>query len=252
MTDTPLKHVVFIPGISWGHVHPGIKTSLRMVKKFEDLFISLFVIESEVPKVTKYLDARPSTFSNRIKIIVAPSSGESPYQISLAKVFEGILVQLEKSFELWITEELERTTEARMDGLLVSKPSWIIEDQQTGGVSLACKHIHKLPIVSWWSTTAASLISRHGNEENGHGGRIFDYISQRRDVPFDEAPETYLQEVADRLIRIPGIPIHHEWELIPQYIPLIISAIVPLHERGANMLKNIDMVVCCATFEMVH
>ncbi|KDN45831.1 hypothetical protein RSAG8_04664, partial [Rhizoctonia solani AG-8 WAC10335] len=156
MTDAPLKHIVFLPGISWGHVRPGMKTSLRMVEKFENLFISLIVPEWEVPKATKYLDAQSSTSSDRINLISASLSGEAAPLTSVA----NILIQLEKSFELWITKELQDATEVRIDDRLVSKPCWIIEDQQTGGVSLACKHIHKLPVVSWWSTTAASLIRR--------------------------------------------------------------------------------------------
>ncbi|KAG8689925.1 hypothetical protein FRC11_014854 [Ceratobasidium sp. 423] len=249
MTGAPLKHIVFVPGISWGHVRPAIKTSLRMVEKFEDLFISLFVKDSEVPKATKYLDSQSSASSSRVKIVSTSSSGESVPVLSLAKVHE-IFDHLEKSFELWIIKELQRTVEIPIDGRLVSKPSWIIEDQQTGGISLACKDIHELPVVSWWSTTAASLISRHGNKENGHGGRVFENIAQRPDVSFANTGEMYLQEVSDRLVCIPGIPIHHEWELVPQYIPFILSLIVPWFGRGANMLKNVDMIVCCATFEM--
>ncbi|CAE6436099.1 unnamed protein product [Rhizoctonia solani] len=249
MNDAPLKHIVFVPGISWGHVRPGMKTSLRMVDKFEDLFISLFVIDSELPKATKYLDSQSSTSSGRVRIIPTSSSGESAPVFSFAALHK-LLDHLEKSFESWITKELQDEYKLQIDGRLVSKPSWIIEDQQTGGISLACKDIHKLPVVSWWSTTAASLISRHGNEENGHGGRVFETIAQRQDFSFANAGEMYLQEVSDRLIRIPGIPIHHEWELVPQYIPFILSLIVPWFGRGANMLKNVDMIVCCATFEM--
>ncbi|CAE6494015.1 unnamed protein product [Rhizoctonia solani] len=249
MTNSPLKHIVFLPGISWGHVRPGLKTSLRMLEKFEDLFISVFIPESEVPKAQKYLDAQPCAYLNRIKIIVASTNGESAF-VTLVSSLLNILIQLEKLFELWITKELQHTTELQIEGRLVGKPSWIIEDQQTGGVSLASKHIHNLPVVSWWSTTAASLISRHGNEENGHGGRVFEDISERQDFSFAKTGEVYLQEVSGRLVCIPGVPLHHEWELIPQYIPSILSLIAPVHGRGANMIKSVDMVVCCATFEM--
>ncbi|CAE7207193.1 unnamed protein product, partial [Rhizoctonia solani] len=196
MTDVPLKHLVFLPGISWGHVRPGMKTSLRMVEKFENLFISVFVTESELSKTTKYLDAQPSTSSSRIRIVVASSSGESMPVVSFLTLSD-IFSRLEKLFELWITNELQRTTDVRINGRLVDTPICIIEDQQTGGISLACKHIHKLPVVSWWSTTAASLISRHGNEKNGHGARIFDTVAQRQGISSNKAPEIYLQSPTD-------------------------------------------------------
>ncbi|KAJ1301949.1 hypothetical protein OPQ81_000788 [Rhizoctonia solani] len=249
MTEASLKHIVFVPGVSWGHLRPAVKTSVRMVEKFPDLFISLFVKDSEVPKTTKYLDSQSSASSSRIRIIAASSSGKSNQVISLSNMFD-VFIDLEGSFKLWITGELERDVNIPIDSRLVSKPSWIIEDQQTGGVSLKCKDVHKLPVVSWWSTTATSFISRHGDEEHGHGGRIFETIAQRQHGPLAQAGEVYLQEVSDRLICTPGIPAHHEWELVPQYNPLIVSIIVPVHERGASMIKNVDIVVCCATFEM--
>ncbi|ELU38392.1 hypothetical protein AG1IA_07578 [Rhizoctonia solani AG-1 IA] len=45
---------------------------------------------------------------------------------------------------------------------------------------------------------------------------------------------------------MPGIPIHHEWEAIPQYIPSILSVCALLNGRWTNMIKNVDMVICCA------
>ncbi|KAG8761959.1 hypothetical protein FRC11_011920 [Ceratobasidium sp. 423] len=217
-----------------------MKTSLRMVEKFPILFISLFVHDSEISKTTKYLDSQFSTSSSRVRIVAASSNGESAPIISLTNVL-GLFVYLEKSFKIWMTKELQRGIDVPVDGQLVSKPGWIIEDQGSGGVSLACQDIHKLPVVS---------CCRHGNEKNGHGGRVFETISQRQDFSPAKGGEMYLQEVSDRLICMPGVPIHHEWELLPQYIPFIPSLWAHLNGRWTNLLKNVDIVICCATFEM--
>ncbi|CAE6376554.1 unnamed protein product [Rhizoctonia solani] len=250
MTTAPLKHIVFIPGCSWSHLRPALKTSLRMVEKFPNLFISLFVYDPEIPKATKYLDTQSSTCLNRIKIVAATTSNSEPAPVISLANFLDLHLYLEKSFELWMVEELQRSVNIPIDGQLVSQPSWIIEDQQNGGVSLASKETHKLPVVSWWSTTAVSLIVRHGNKENGHGGRVFEAITERQDYSFANTGEMYLKEVTDRLVSIPGIPTHHEWELVPQYMPIILSICALLHGRWTNLIKNVDMVICCATFEM--
>ncbi|CAE6525634.1 unnamed protein product [Rhizoctonia solani] len=191
MTMTPLKHIVFLPAPSWGHLRPAMKTSLRMVEKFQDLFISVFVYDSEVPKTTKYLNSQSSAYSARIKIVTA-SGNETTPALSPTNPVE-IFVYLEKSFELWITKELQQTTAAQVDGRVISKPSWIIEDHLNGGVSL---------------------------------------------------------EVSDRLICIPGLPVHHEWELNTQYLPFVPSLAVYMIQRWKNMIKHVDTIICCTTFEM--
>ncbi|KAH7322137.1 hypothetical protein B0J17DRAFT_772848 [Rhizoctonia solani] len=182
MTSAPFNHIAFIPGPTWSHVRPAIKTSLRMVEKFEDLFISLFVFDSEVPRATEYLDDQSSTLSTRVRIIVASSSGEPIPEISLLNVVD-LFVYLEKCFELWITKELQAAASVLINDRLVNKPSWIIEDQQNGGVSLACKpHLFCFQIISEMNP------SRHGSKESGHGGRVFENIAQRQDISFDNAP----------------------------------------------------------------
>ncbi|CAE6482207.1 unnamed protein product [Rhizoctonia solani] len=249
MTMTPLKHIVFLPAPSWGHLRPAMKTSLRMVEKFQDLFISVFVYDSEVPKTIKYLNSQSSAYSARIKIVTA-SGNETTPALSPTNPVE-IFVYLEKSFELWITKELQQTTAAQVDGRVISKPSWIIEDHLNGGVSLVCKDVHKLPITSWWSTTAASLIwqVQQGNKENGHGGRVYENLAEQA-VSLAEAGEMYLKEVSDRLICIPGLPAHHEWELNTQYLPFVPSLAVYMIQRWKNMIKHVDIIICCTTFEM--
>lgn len=248
MSITPLKHIVFLPAPSWGHLRPAMKTSLRMVEKFQDLFISLFVYDSEVPKATNYLNSQTSTHSTRVKIVTA-SGGEATPALSPASPVE-IFVYLEKSFESWIIKELQQVTSTQAGGRVVSKPSWIIEDQFNGGVSLACKETHKLPVVSWWLTTAASLICQQGNKENGHGARVFENLAQQKGISFAEAGEVYLKEVSDRLICVPGLPTHHEWELNTQYLPFVPPFVAHMIGRWKNMIKHVDTIVCCTTFEM--
>ncbi|KAH7332785.1 hypothetical protein B0J17DRAFT_721946 [Rhizoctonia solani] len=248
MSITPLKHIVFLPAPSWGHLRPAMKTSLRMVEKFQDLFISLFVYDSEVPKATNYLNSHTSTHSTRVKIVTA-SGGEATPALSPASPVE-IFVYLEKSFESWIIKELQQVTSTQAGGRVVSKPSWIIEDQFNGGVSLACKETHKLPVVSWWLTTAASLICQQGNKENGHGARVFENLAQQKGISFAEAGEVYLKEVSDRLICVPGLPTHHEWELNTQYLPFVPPFVAHMIGRWKNMIKHVDTIVCCTTFEM--
>ncbi|CAE6336472.1 unnamed protein product [Rhizoctonia solani] len=247
MSNTPLKHIIFVPAPSWGHLRPAMKTALRMVEKFQNLFISLYVYDSEVPKATKYLDTQSSEYSSRVRIVSA-SGNEAP-PVSIVNPIE-IIKYLEDSFGRWIAKELKESNTTRIEGRAIEKPSWIIEDYFNGGVSLACKNAHGLPIAAWWTTTAASLIGHMGNKDNGHGGRIFEYLSQHPDFSFEKAGEIFLQGLSDRLVSIPGIPVHYEWELFPQYIPFVPPFATYMFRRWSNMLKHTDTIACCSTLEM--
>ncbi|KDN43701.1 hypothetical protein RSAG8_05891, partial [Rhizoctonia solani AG-8 WAC10335] len=248
MSNSPLKHIVFIPAPSWGHLRPAMKTSLRMVEKFQDLFISLFVYDSEVPKATKYLSTQSPAYSNRIKLVTASGNEVAP-TLSLTNPI-AIIAYLEKSFKSWITQELQQATTNQVDGRTISKPTWIIEDQFNGGVSLACEDVHRLPVVSWWSSTAASLMSQQGNKENGHGARVFENLAQHQGISPAEVGRMYLQGFSNRLICIPGIPVHHEWELVTQYLPFAPPFIAHMIGRRENMIKQVHGILCCTTFEM--
>ncbi|CAE6409699.1 unnamed protein product [Rhizoctonia solani] len=246
MSNASLKHVVFVPASSWGHLRPAIKTSLRMVEKFPNLFISLFVYHPEASKAAKHLNSQVSAYLNRVRVVTAsPSDGTAPP----ANPAESIL-HLEQQFKSWITQELEQATITQVEDRSVEKPSRIIEDLFNGGVSLACKDVHQLPIASWWTTTAASLISQEGNPENGHGGKVFESLAQQGNVSLAELEETYLKELSDRLVCIPGMPVRHEWELATQHFPLMLPVMARLLHRRENFIKHIDTIVCCTTFEM--
>ncbi|ELU44042.1 hypothetical protein AG1IA_01929 [Rhizoctonia solani AG-1 IA] len=196
----------------------------------------------------KYLAAQPSKYSSRIGIINASGDEVQPALSPANPV--AIIEYLEQAFSSWIAKELQETGTTQIEGRTVAKPSWIIEDLFNGGVSLACKDVHNLPVVTWWSTTAASLISQQGNKENGHGGRIYEHLVQQKGTPPAELSKIYLESFSDRLVCIPGLPVHHEWELVTQYLPFAPPLVSSLAARRENMLKYIDAMICCTTLEM--
>ncbi|KAG8746664.1 hypothetical protein FRC11_012625, partial [Ceratobasidium sp. 423] len=246
MTYTPLKHIVFVPGPPWGHLRPGLKTSLRMVEKFEDLFISLFVYPPEVPKAIKYLSAQPPVYSRRIRIVTDTSNEAA--SISPGNEIE-MITSIEKSFGLWITKELQQATIIQLDGRPVNEPSLIIEDIFNGGVALASKDVHKLPVVGWWLMTAASLIGLQGG---GRDAGIFEKTIRRNTQGEDKSTTeggVNLKDVSHQLVCIPGIPPLYEWEFSTQDLPFMQPLLVQLCGRWQNMLKHVDTIVCCTTFE---
>ncbi|KAG8728601.1 hypothetical protein FRC11_010665, partial [Ceratobasidium sp. 423] len=208
----------------------------------------IFVYDSEIPKAARYLSVQPPTYSSRIRIVNA-SGNEAAPTLSPANPIE-IIVYLEKSFKLWITKELQEATSTQVEGRSISKPSWIIEDLFNGGVSFACKDVHNLPVAVWWSTTAASLISQQGNKEHGHGARVFKHLAQQRGTSLAELGKMYLQGFSNRLVCIPGVPAHYEWELVTQYLPFVPPFIAYMIGRREHMIKQVDKIICCTTFEM--
>ncbi|KAJ1302252.1 hypothetical protein OPQ81_001072 [Rhizoctonia solani] len=249
MTFTPLKHIVFVPGPPWGHLRPGLKTSLRMVEKFPNLFISLFVYNSEVPKAIKYLGAQPSTYSKRIRIVTA-TSGEGDPAVTSGNEIE-VISCLEKAFGLWITNELQQATIIQLEGQPINEPSLIIEDIFAGGVALACKNVHKLPIVAWWLMTAASMMFIPGNKDSQDTG-IFDKLVQgnaRSEDKLAKRGGKSPKGVSAQLICIPGIPPHYEWEFATQELPFMQSLVPHMLSRWKNMVQGVDSVICCSTFE---
>ncbi|KAL5638106.1 hypothetical protein ACGC1H_002381 [Rhizoctonia solani] len=252
MTFAPLKHIVFVPGPSWGHLRPGLKTSLRMVEKFQDIFISLFVYHTEMPKAIKYLSAQPTSYARRVRVVTALSS-DVPPPVDTNNLIE-LLVYMEQSFKSWITNELEQPTIVQVESQPVNTPSLIMEDIFNGGMSLACKDVHRLPIVGWWGLTTASLMTLVEHKELGPETGIYDKLTllgtQSGQDLFKKAGEVYLQEVSDQLVRIPGLPAFHEWELNTQHLPFIPPFMVFMTPRLTNMLNHVDKLVLCTTFEM--
>ncbi|CCO37611.1 hypothetical protein BN14_11768 [Rhizoctonia solani AG-1 IB] len=155
MVNLPMKHIVFVPGPPWGHLRPGMKTALRLVEKFQDLFISLFVYDTELNKAIKYLSAQPSAYTKRIRIVTESSNGGPA--VSQSDMMEMIKA-LEAAFSSWITKEVQQASILQVGARSVNAPSLIIEDMFTAGVTLASKAIHNLPVVGWWLMPAASLM----------------------------------------------------------------------------------------------
>ncbi|KAH7332791.1 hypothetical protein B0J17DRAFT_632080 [Rhizoctonia solani] len=239
MTYTPLKHIVFIPGPPWGHLRPGLKTALRMTEKFQDLFISLFVYSTEMSKATKYLNAQPSVYSRRIRLVTATSNEGDPAMSPGNEIL--VIKSLQNAFGLWMAKEVQQPTVVQIAGRPINEPSMIIEDIFAGGVALACKDIHRLPIVAWWLMSAASIISFVGDGKNSQGVGTY--------VKTVQSGEKYSQDVSDRLVSIPGVPLFYQWESETQDLPYIGPMGEYLIGRFINMLKHAEAIVCCTTFE---
>ncbi|CAE6482177.1 unnamed protein product [Rhizoctonia solani] len=247
MTFTPLKHIVFIPGPPWGHLRPGLKTALRMTEKFPDLFISLFVYSTEVSKATKYLNAQPSAFSRRVRLVTAASNEGDP-AMSPGNEIE-MLNALESAFGLWMTKEVQQPTIVQVDGRPINQPSMIIEDVFSGGVGLACKDVHQLPIVAWWLMSAASLISIVGDGRDAQDVDISEKTIQGDKSTLTETGQKYSQDNTNRLISIPGVPPFYEWEAATQDLPFMKPFMGYMMGRFMNMLKHAEAVICCTAFE---
>ncbi|KAF8605587.1 hypothetical protein BDV93DRAFT_521432 [Ceratobasidium sp. AG-I] len=251
MVNTSLKHVVFIAGPSWGHLRPGFKFVVRMVEMFPDAFISLFVHSSQTERASEYLDTQTTNVKNRVRIVHSlASSGSSAIQA--ANPFEVIL-DMEQKFGPWITAELQAGP-LQINGFAVASPSWIIENHINGGISLASKRGHRLPVVSWWVGPAASLIRHIGNSEHGSGGRLLERIASILEegglADGVTLEELYQKELSDQLVCIPGLPAHYEHEQIPQLIPFLLPFVGRMMPRWNNMMEQVDHVVFCATYEM--
>ncbi|KAF8750323.1 Glycosyltransferase family 1 protein [Rhizoctonia solani] len=123
--------------------------------------LALFVYQTELHKAVKYLDTQPPAYTRRIRLVTEPTNGPSV----TAGQLTDILLSLEVSFGSWIVKETQQATILQIDGRPVNPPSMIIEDLYTGGVGLARKEAHNLPVVGWWLMTAGSLITCKIQEE---------------------------------------------------------------------------------------
>ncbi|KAH7332789.1 hypothetical protein B0J17DRAFT_146256 [Rhizoctonia solani] len=250
MTYTPLKHIIFIPGPPWGHLRPGLKTALRMTEKFQDLFISLFVYSTEMSKATKYLNAQPSVYSRRIRLVTATSNEGDP-AMSPGNEIE-MINSLQNAFKLWMTSETQQPTIIQLDGQPINAPSLIMEDIFGGGAALACKDVHQLPIVAWWLMSAASLMSVVGGRNDDENLDISETMVQNGAEAKNilaKGGENSSQDSSNKLICIPGIPPFYEWEAATQDLPFMGPIMGYLLERFKNMFKHADTVVCGTTFE---
>ncbi|KAF8605575.1 UDP-Glycosyltransferase/glycogen phosphorylase [Ceratobasidium sp. AG-I] len=256
MFKAPLKHIIFVPGPSWGHLRPALRFAARMVDRFPDLFISLFMYAPQVGKASEYLTTQSIHSRQRIRFVPSISItnplSDSPAPAMIRDPLV-LLSCLETQFRTWVSEELSKIN-SEINGFWVAPPTWIVEDHITGGISLASKDTHGLPVVSWWLGPATSLISRIGNEEHGHGGRLLESIAAAYDGGELEdekmIEELYNQNLTNRLVCTPGIPAHYEHEQTPQFIPSLLSYFSRLVLRWNNMMQHVDHIVFCTTYEM--
>ncbi|QRW23590.1 glycosyltransferase family 1 protein [Rhizoctonia solani] len=244
MVNAPLKHIVFVPCPAWGHLRPGMKTALRLVEKFQDLFISLFVYQTELHKAVKYLDTQPPAYTRRIRLVTEPTNGPSV----TAGQLTDILLSLEVSFGSWIVKETQQATILQIDGRPVNPPSMIIEDLYTGGVGLARKEAHNLPVVGWWLMTAGSLITILQAAKFREEMAALQYSSLYNVLLKEGQAES--KDTHDRLVSLPGIPSHYAWESTTQDLQDANPLTAYIISRCHNMIKNIDTFFCCTAFEM--
>ncbi|KAF8703115.1 Glycosyltransferase family 1 protein, partial [Rhizoctonia solani] len=262
MVNAPLKHVIFVPGPPWGHLRPGMKTALRLVEKFQDLFIcsyicqprsfcqltylvlALFVYQTELHKAVKYLDAQPPAYTRRIRLVTEPTDGPSVATGHL----EDIAAFLEVSFGSWIVKETQQATVVQVDGRPINPPSVIIEDLFGGGVGLARREAHNLPVVGWWLMPTGTLVKIL--KAMNFAKEVAALQGSSRHNALVEESQVDPEDTHDQLVSIPGIPPYHEWESNTQDLPYLDSWTAYIIARWKNMFKNIDTILCCTTFEM--
>jgi hypothetical protein len=80
--------------------------------------------------------------------IVEASTIETPMEIVLS---------MERSFGPWIAGQLAKSS-SEISGQIVGPPTYIIEDHVNGGIALANKDFHRLPVASCWVTSVASFL----------------------------------------------------------------------------------------------
>ncbi|KAG8743737.1 hypothetical protein FRC10_011519, partial [Ceratobasidium sp. 414] len=195
----------------------------------------------------KYFATYSVTARERIRII--PSVADIPITNPL-----DLLASMERSFGPWVAAQIADPG-IEIHGLAVEAPSYIVEDHSNGGVAVINKHHHGLPIATWWAATAASFLERFGNAENGGGWRV---IRAVRAVLDNQEPgtgksfEEILAEeaIADRVICVPGLPLHYEHEQIPQSLPKILPFISMLHKRWMSVLEHVSIVVFTGFYEL--
>ncbi|ELU35706.1 hypothetical protein AG1IA_10264 [Rhizoctonia solani AG-1 IA] len=106
-----------------------------------------------------------------------------------------MIASLEVSFGSWIVKETQQATVVQVDGRPINPPSVIIEDLFTGGVGLARREAHNLPVVGWWLMPAGSLVAILTTTNfAGEVGALQD-SSQHETLPGEnQAPESASQD----------------------------------------------------------
>ncbi|KAG8788409.1 hypothetical protein FRC12_014612 [Ceratobasidium sp. 428] len=247
MSQSALKHIVFVTGFGMTHIRPSLHFCIRLAAKFSNVFISVYIPGPLSPEAQKYLDTYPKTAYERVHIV------PSIINIPITNPFD-LLFSMERSFGPWIAEQLA-SPKLEIDGQTVERPSYIIDDHINGGVALMNKQHHKLPIASWWVATVASFIAHYGNAENGGGWRVIGAASavlEQQDPGSKKSlEEIYSEElVADRVVRIPGLPPHYEHEQMTQFLPFFLPLMVMMYKRWASIQEHDGIIVFTSFYEL--
>ncbi|KAG8793767.1 hypothetical protein FRC12_001695 [Ceratobasidium sp. 428] len=246
MTRPSLKHLVVVAGFGMSHIRPCLLFCIRLAAKFPNVFISVYVPGPTAPQCEAYLDTYHKGAHERVRVI--PSIVDIPIVGPL-----DLMISMERSFGPWITQQLASSS-VEINGLVVEAPSYIIEDHINGGITVANKQHHQLPIAAWWVSTAASFIGHFGNAEHGGGWRV---VTAVRDAMNKQEPgkektfeELFAQERTDRIVCVPGLPPHYEHEQMPQNQPALLPIIAQLHGRWMAVKDQPELVVFNSVCEM--
>ena len=112
----------------------------------------MFVHGPQAPKALDYLHTQSLISQERVRIVpsfltVDPSGAPLEASIQITDPWE-VISDMEKRFAWWVVNELKGEN-LGVNGSTIEPPSWIIEDHFNGGISLASKAAHGLPVVSW-------------------------------------------------------------------------------------------------------
>ncbi|QRV77887.1 glycosyltransferase family 1 protein [Ceratobasidium sp. AG-Ba] len=200
-----------------------------------------------VPHIDGYLGTYPKAIIERIRIV--PSPLETPVKSPL-----DILNSMEQGFGPWIASQMA-SQNFEINGLSVEPPSYFLEDQTCGGISITSKELHGLPTIGWYCATAATFLSHFGNAEHGEGSRLYEAV--RIAMSNQEAGSTKsFSEILDqelkfnRVVCAPGLPPHYEHEQIPQPQPVILPLMIQMYKRWLSMLEHINGMIYTSLHEM--
>ncbi|KAG9105440.1 hypothetical protein FRC07_009279, partial [Ceratobasidium sp. 392] len=140
MTQSSLKHIVFVAAPGMTHIRPSLHFCARLAAKFPNLFISVYTPGSLASQADKYLSTYQKDLLERVKVV--PSVVDIPLENPL-----DIIFSMERSFGPWISGLLANSS-IMLDGLVVDAPTYIIEDHINGGIALANEKHHRLPVIS--------------------------------------------------------------------------------------------------------
>ncbi|QRV96218.1 glycosyltransferase family 1 protein [Ceratobasidium sp. AG-Ba] len=235
MAHSSLRHIVFVCGPVMTHIRPSLHFCAHLASKFPGVFISIYTPGPLAAQSDDYLSTYHKAVHPRLRIV--PSVVDVPLVGPI-----DIVLSMERSFGPWISN-LVAASSLDCNGYAVEPPSYIIEDHISGGIALAHKDKHRLPIASWWVANAISFISHF----SGAGGRLANALlksMRSQKVGSKKSPDEMLaEETTDRLVCMPGIPPHYEREQVTQLVGDMILTLCELRERWNKMLEQTDMVV---------